>query len=48
MGITWILLGVVTAGAVAATLIGVAYLLFEIPRSKRGAGPGRHPEASGQ
>jgi len=47
MGINWILVGVVTAGGVAAVLIGVAFLLFEVPRSKRSAGTPGRPEASG-
>lgn len=47
MGITWILVGAAIAGAVAVLLIGVAYLLFEIPRSKRDAGPGPHSRAAG-
>lgn len=47
MGITWNLVGAVTAGAVAVLLIGVAYLLFEIPRSKPDAGPGQHSRAAG-
>lgn len=41
MGITWILVGAVTAMGVAAVMTAVAYLLFEIPSSKRGAGSRR-------
>ena len=45
MGINWILIGAVTAGIVAAILIGFAYLLFEIPRAKPGAGTPEPPRA---